>query len=72
MSLLWRQDTTGYLERSVLQSLGYSAWKKGVKNKVIKFADDTKFMTIITMVHEVCEEMAKSLAKMSDWQNYGR
>lgn len=29
MSLLQRQDTTGCLQRSVLQSLGYSAKKEG-------------------------------------------
>jgi len=43
-----------------------------VKNKVMNFADDTKFITIVKMVREFCEEMAKNLAKVSDWQIKGR
>lgn len=39
-----------------------------VKKKVTKFADDTKFITIVKMVHEFCGEIAKNLAKESDWQ----
>lgn len=48
--------------------LGLLSLEKRVKNKVTKFSDGTKFTTVVRMVHKFCEEMAKNLTKVSDWQ----
>lgn len=37
-----------------------------------KVADDAKFLTIVKMMSEFCEEMGKTLVKVSDWQKNSR
>lgn len=52
--------------------LGLLSLEKRVKNNMTTFPNDAKFIIIIKMVHEFCEEVAKNLVKVSDWQKNGR